>query len=122
MNISVVLSWCWVIVLTITSGLFDAQGFLYASRVWENGALNVGALGRSAGGFFVGISLYYVMLRSLDALGVRAAEVQSLLWFGVTLIGVAIFRGSFATWSRVDQLVGVLVLVALAALMVRNPA
>ena len=122
MNLSLILSWSWVIVLTVTSGLFDAQGFLYASRVWENGALNLAALGRSAGGFAVGISLYYVMLRSLDALGVRAAEVQTLMWFGVTLIGVAVLRGSFTTWSRVDQLVGVLVLVAIAALMVRNPA
>lgn len=122
MNLSLILSWGWVVALTLTSGLFDAHGFLYAAKVWEGGALNLGALGRSAGSFALGISLYYLMLRSLDALGVRAAEVQTLMWFGVTLIGVAILRGSFATWSRLDQLVGVLVLVGIAALMVRNPA
>ena len=101
MNASVILSWIWVIVLTVTSGLFDAQGFLYASRVWENGALNLAALGRSAGGFAVGISLYYVMLRSLGALGVRAAEVQTLMWFSVTLIGARSTMGAdwTATWS-----------------------
>ncbi len=115
-------TWALMLTLTVVSGLFDAEGFLYASRIWQQGVFDLGALWRSAASFAVGISIYFVMLRSLDQLGVNAAEVQTLLWFGVTLVGVALLRGTFFAWPRVDQAVAVLVLAGIAALLVRNPA
>lgn len=68
----------------------------------------------------MGISLYDVILRDMDALGVRAPEVQTLAWFSVTLVGVAVFRGAFLSWRRVDQLVAVAVLAGIAWLMART--
>lgn len=106
--------------LTLASGLCDAQGFVHAARIWEGGSLHWGAVGRSALGFASGISIYYVILRQLDAAGVRAPEVQTLMWFSVTMIGVAVFSGAFGTWRRIDQGVAVAVLVGIAWLMVRT--
>lgn len=109
------------VALTLASGFCDALGFLYASRVWEDGRVRWDMLLRSALGFAVGIGLYYVLLRRLDELGVHAAEVQTLAWFGVTLVGVAVMRGEFFRWPWGDQAVGVAVLVGIAWLMVRRP-
>ena len=111
-----------VLALTLVSGMCDAQGFLYASKIWGEGQIQWGMVLRSALGFATGISLYYVLLGPLTHLGIHAAEVQTLMWFGVTLVAVALARGEFMHWNRLDQLVGVMVLAGIAWLMVRNPA
>lgn len=109
-----------VLVLTVLSGLCDAQGFLFASRIWEGGQLRWEMVARSAAGFATGISLYYVLLKFLTALEIQAAEVQTLMWFGVTLLGVAILSGEFFKWPWTDQLVGGGVLAGIGWLMVRH--
>lgn len=113
--------WALVLAITVVSGLADARGFLYAAQIWHDGALSPGALARSAAGFAVGISLYYVGLKLQTALGIRAPELQAASWFAVTLIGVAVTSGRFTTWRPVDQLVAVLVLVGIGWLMFRVP-
>ncbi len=109
-----------VIALSVLSGMGDAQGFVHAARVWEGGRFHPATLVRSAFGFAFGISLYYGIVGLLQKLGVRTPEVQTLLWFSVTLVGVAVMSGAFWSWRRVDQLVAVAVLVGVAWLMVRT--
>lgn len=109
-----------VVALTVLSGICDAQGFVQASRIWTDGRLHPEAVVRSGAGFAAGICIYWVCLRHLDALGVRAPEVQTLMWFGTTLIGVALISGAFLTWRRADQLVAFAVLLGIAWLMVRT--
>lgn len=38
-----------------------------------------------------------------------SAELQTTVWFAMTIIGVVIFSGKFLAWPRLEQVVAVLV-------------
>jgi len=94
-------------------------GFVYAAQIWRQDALSWADLGKSALGWGVGITLYVVSLRYMARLGVTSVEIQTAVWFAMTIIGVVIFSGKFFSWPRLEQMVAVLVLVGLGWLMVR---
>jgi hypothetical protein len=106
-----------IIGITLLSGLADAQGFIHAARIWQSEGLVWAELGRSAAGFLTGIASYWLSLRYMKALGVLTPEVQTLVWFGVTLIGVAIISGKVFRWPLLDQGVAVAVLAGIAWLL-----
>ena len=110
----------WLTAITLFSGLADAKGFLHASRIWQEERLIWPELGKSALGFGVGIGAYWLSLRYLKALGAGAPEVQSLAWFGVTLIGLAALSGKAFRWPLADQAVALLVLAGVGRLMYRS--
>jgi len=109
-----------VFALLSLSGLADSIGFVYAAKIWNHGELSWPTLGRSAGSTAIGILLYYAALRPLSSLGVTAAEVQTAVWFAMTIIGVVIFSGRFLAWPRLEQGVAIAVILALGWLMVRT--
>jgi hypothetical protein len=109
-----------ILVLLALSGFADAYGFFCASKIWQNGALSWPDLAKSSLGWAVGISLYIVSLRPMSTAGVTAAEVQTAVWFAVTIIGVVILSGRFFYWHRLDQVIALVVVVALGWLLVRT--
>lgn len=109
-----------IAVFTLLSGVGDAQGFLYASKVWNAGSFQWVAALKSAAGFQFGVLMYWFALRHLQAQGVVAVEVQTLFWFGATIFGVALLSGSFVHWPMADKLVAAGVLSGIAWLMVRT--
>lgn len=109
-----------VLVLIVLSGFADSLGFVYAAKIWQGGAVSWPDVGRSALGFVGGITLYVFGLKYLARLGVTSAEMQTSIWFAMTIIGVVIFSGRFFTWPRLEQFVAVLVLVGLGWLLVRT--
>ncbi len=109
-----------VFVLIVLSGFADSLGFVYASKIWDKDALSWINVGKSAMGWGIGISLYVVSLRYMARMGVTSAEVQTIVWFAMTIIGVVIFSGKFFTWPRLEQGVAVLVLVGLSWLLART--
>jgi len=109
-----------VLVLITLSGFADSLGFVYAAKIWQNGALSWPDVGRSALGWFVGITLYVISLKYMARLGVTSAEVQTAVWFAMTIIGVVIFSGRFFSWPRLEQVVATLVLLGLGWLLVRT--
>lgn len=110
----------WVVLLTIASGICDARGFIHGARVWADGHLVYAELARSALGFFLGISAYWWSIRYFNQIGAFSPEFQTVLWFGVTLVGVAVSSGRFLAWAALDQIVGVLVLCGIAWLFMRT--
>lgn len=106
--------------LTLASGLGDAHGFVHASRMWVEGRLVWSEFARSAVGFGIGIGSYWIAVRDLARAGVLTPEVQTLLWFGVTIVGVAAVSGRFFAWRALDQAVAAFVLAGLGWLLVRN--
>jgi hypothetical protein len=112
--------WLIVIGITVLSGIGDSQGFVHAAKIWVNEKLVWSELGKSALGFAVGISLYWIVLKYMNAAGIAAPEIQTLVWFSVTLLGVAIISRNFFRWQTIDQIVGVAVLAGVAWLMVRT--
>lgn len=109
-----------LIVLTLCSGMFDAQGFIYASKMWKDGALVKVAAGKSILFFFVGMTLYLFSLRFQQQVSVISPEFQSLFWFSVTLVGVAIINGKFMQWSNLDRVIALIILCGIGWLLVRT--
>ena len=109
-----------VLVLIVLSGFADSLGFVYAAKIWQAGAVSWPDFGRAWLGWVVGITLYVVSLRYMAPLGVTSAEMQTAVWFAMTIIGVVIFSGRFFSWPRVEQVVAILVLAGLGWLLVRT--
>ena len=106
-----------VLVLTVTSGVMDARGFVYAGRAWPDGHIDWTAVGQSMLAFFAGISLYIGAVRFMQVMGLSAVALQSGIWFVATAIGIAALDGTVLQWSRVQQLVGLAVIAGLAWLI-----
>ncbi|MGE0113403.1 MAG: hypothetical protein AB7T07_00750 [Steroidobacteraceae bacterium] len=109
-----------VLVLMVLSGFADSLGFFHAAKVWQGDAISWSELGKSALGWGSGIALYVFSLRFMARLGVTSAEIQTAVWFAMTIIGVVVFSGRFFSWQRLDQVVAVLVLLGLGWLLVRT--
>jgi hypothetical protein len=106
--------------LTLISGLADAQGFVHASMIWLNGKLIWPEVIKSASGFGLGVVAYWICIRYLQDFKIISPEIQTVGWFTVTIIGVAIFSGKFLHWRIVDQIVGIAVLLGMAWLLARS--
>lgn len=109
-----------IIVCTLISGFCDSQGFVHSARLWHEGKVVWGELGLAALNFALGISLFWLSQPSLRAVGLASPEIQSILWFAVVIIGVAVASGKFFAWQRLDQVIGVAVLVGMAWLLFRT--
>lgn len=109
-----------IVALTTISGLCDAQGVLHAARVWQDGRLIWREVLFSAVGFGFGIGLYWLVVRYMQMLGINAPEIQTLIWFGVMVVGVALISGAFFRWQVTDQMIGVAVLIGIVWLSIRT--
>jgi len=109
-----------ILVLTVLSGLGDAQGFIHGSKVWLNGHIVWTELLKSALGFGFGISMYWIVIRYLQGFGITSPEIQTIGWFAVTILGVAIAGGQFFLWKPIDQLVAVGIITGIGWLLFRT--
>ncbi len=115
--------WLLIVGLTLLSGVGDAYGFTHAALIWHadrSGRVVWGEVARSALGFAGGIAVYWYVLKYMVAVGIVAPEMQTMAWFAVTLIGVALISGKFLGWARLDQAVAVAVLAGIGWLLVRT--
>ncbi len=103
--------------LTIASGVLDARGFVYASRAWPGGSLDLKIALASLAAFAGGVSLYIVAVKFMQSASIQGVALQSGIWFVVTAIGIASMDGTLVQWSRTQQVVGVAVAVALCWLI-----
>lgn len=94
-----------VIALTLLCGLGDALGFVYAGKTWEGGHFAWHQALKSALSFQFGVVMNWLALRELQNWGVVSPETQTLVWFGVTICGVAALSGQLWRWQMSDQLV-----------------
>jgi hypothetical protein len=106
-----------LICITLISGIGDSQGFVHAARMWQDCKMVWVEFGRSALGFAVGIGAYWVAGKYLSEFGVLSAETQTLIWFGITILGVAFASGKFLRWQTIDQIVAVVVLLGIGWLL-----
>lgn len=109
-----------IIVLTLLSGLADAQGFIHAASAWVNGKIIWQEAFKSLLGFGAGALCYILVINFLKQAGIVSAEIQTLLWFSVAIVGVAVISGKFLHWQLLDQVVGLIVLCGVAWLLFRT--
>ena len=103
--------------LTLASGLLDARGFVYASRAWPSGQLDLKMGLASMASFAGGLTAYILSIKFMHHAGIKGVALQSGIWFVVTAIGIALMDGSITQWTRTQQVVGVVVAVALCWLI-----
>ncbi len=111
-----------VVGFTVASGFFDALAFSYAAGMWRDGRLVASEAAKCASSFLLGITMYFGAVRYLGEAGVVLAEIQTLIWFGVTIIGVAILHGRFFQWNPLEHIVAVNVVLGLGWLISRTSA
>jgi hypothetical protein len=112
----------FIIGITVVSGIGDSRGFFHAANMWRHDALVFSEFGKSALGFSIGISTYWIAVKYLNQLGVLSPEIQTLIWFGITIVGVAFISGKFLQWQTIDQIIAVAVLLGIAWLLFRTGA
>ena len=120
MNTHLVITVILIILLTLLSGLADAQGFIHASTTWVNGKIIWAEGFKSLLAFGIGAICYLLGANYLKQAGIVSPEIQTIIWFVVTIIGVAVISGKFLHWHLVDQIVGVAVLCGITWLLVRT--
>ncbi|HEX2621543.1 MAG TPA: hypothetical protein VHL11_15400 [Phototrophicaceae bacterium] len=108
-----------IVVLTVISGFSDAQGVLHAANIWQDGNLVPLELAKSALGFAGGISMYWIALRFMKAVGIVAPELQTVIWFTIMMVGVAVLSGTFFKWRLPEQAVAMVVIAGILWLSVR---
>ncbi len=118
MSSSTLAAACAAVALTLASGLADSYGFVHAARVWNDGRLIPGELGRSSVGFALGITIYWIVIRFLEQLGVHSVAIQTVGWFGATLVGVAVVTGEFRDWGTANQIIALGVALGIGWLMI----
>jgi hypothetical protein len=109
----------FIVGITLVSGVGDSLGFIHAAKMWKGGDLIASEFGKSALGFSIGIGSYWFAAKYLNELGVLSPETQTLIWFGVTIVGVAFISGKFLQWQTIDQIVAVVVFLGAAWLLFR---
>ena len=100
--------------------MLDSLAFSYSANVWQGGRLVWAQVSKAAASFALGITMYWGAIRYLGEAGVVHAEIQTLLWFTVTIIGVTVLGGRFIHWPVLDQIVATNVLVSLGWLITRT--
>jgi hypothetical protein len=111
-----------VALLTIGSGLLDARGFVFAARSWPGGQLDpkIGFLSLAC--FAGGLTAYIVAVKFMQNAGIQGVALQSGIWFVITAVGIAAMDGTILNWTRTQQVVGVVVAVALCWLIATTRA
>lgn len=109
-----------IIILTIISGLADSQGFFHSSNVWRNGKFILLEAGKSLLGFGVGSVVFWFAIKYMQQVGILSAEVQTITWFAVTIVGVAVASGKFLRWDAIDQTIAVVVIIEIGLLLFRT--
>lgn len=107
-----------LILVTALSAYFDARGFVYAAQTWRDGSLVPGTIFLSMINFIGGITLYIGSIGIQQRLGVESAAMQSIFWFLMTVVGIAIMDGTIGQWSIAQRAVGVGVTAGIGWLMV----
>jgi hypothetical protein len=110
----------FIVAITLVSGIGDSRGFIHASKMWQGGALVMSEFTKSALGFTVGIGSYWLGVKYLVRFGVLSPEAQTLIWFGITSVGVALVSGRFHRWAALDQGIALMVFFGIAWLLFRN--
>jgi hypothetical protein len=107
-----------LVVLTALSAFFDAKGFVYAAQSWHDGTLVPSTAFRALIYFIGGVSVYIATIGLQQKLGVHSAALQTIFWFAMTIIGIALMDGTISGWSMAQKSVGVAVTVGIGWLLV----
>src|SRR6266542_4002373 len=91
-----------VSVFTVITGYADSRGFVHAAKVWSGGQVVWREVAVSGLGFLIGVVAYWIVVRYAGELGVRSALLQTMGWFAVTVVAVAVTDAGQHRWQMLD--------------------
>jgi hypothetical protein len=109
-------------VFTVITGYADSRGFVHAAKVWAGGTVVWREVALSGVAFLIGVVAYWIVLRFAGQLGVRSAMLQTIGWFAVTILAVALTDAGQHSWSLFDAATAAVVISGLGLLMYRTAA
>ena len=110
----------FLVVLTAVSALADAIGFINVDKAWLGNRPHASALVLACTGYAVGIATYVFAVKYLKLLTDVGPEVQTVGWFMLTIIGVALGSGAFFTWPLPTKFLATVTVAALVLIAVRT--
>ncbi len=120
MSIDQVVNIAIIIILTILSGLGDANGFSHAANMWNKGGIVISEFTKTIISFTFGIAMYLISIKYLQRVGIVTPEMQTIGWMVVTIIGVAIIGGKFTHWQTSNQILSIAIIFGLCILILRT--
>jgi hypothetical protein len=109
-----------LILLTVASAYGDSRGFIWSDRVWNDGIVNWRAAAYSLAGFGFGITTWLLAVRYLKQVGGIGVSAQTIAWFLLTILGVAVASGEFVRWSAFDRTLAIICICCFAVLVFRT--
>ena len=106
-----------LLIVTALSAFLDAKGFVYAAQAWRSGSLAPSVAFQSLLYFVGGVTIYIASIGFQQYLGVQSAAMQSIFWFAMTVVGVALLDGTIGHWTVAQRLVAVTVTVGIGWLL-----
>jgi hypothetical protein len=110
------------VALTALTGFADSQGFIHASRIWEDGQVIWREVLQSGVSFMIGVVAYWAVVRIVAELGVKSAVIQTMGWFAVTIAAVVLTDSGGHRWQLLDTATAAVVVAGLGLLLYRTGA
>jgi len=109
-----------VSLFTVITGYADSRGFIHAARVWADGEIVWREVALSGLGFLVGVVAYWIVVRYASQLGVQSALLQTMGWFAITILAVALTDAGQLRWQPLDFATAGVVVAGLGLLLYRT--
>jgi hypothetical protein len=106
------------ILITMFASVFESRAYIFSFEAFRTGNI-VSLLALSFAWYSVGIIIDYFALFILTKSPIFIPEILSTIFMVSTIVGIAVLSGQFLTWARIDQAVGVLIVIGIAWLSYR---
>ena len=110
----------YLVVLTAVSALADAVGFINVDKGWVGNRPHYSAIVLACTGYAVGIATYVFAVKYLKLLTDVGPEIQTVGWFMLTIIGVALGSGAFFSWPLPTKFLATVTVLALVVIAIRT--
>lgn len=109
-----------IILLTLVSGWGDAQYFIHSAQAWNKGKIVWSEIFKSSLGVTLGVIMYWIAIKFMQDLKIFSTEIQTLIWFTVVIVGIALLSGKFSSWQLIDKIVSIMIILCIGWLLVRT--
>lgn len=120
MNVTSIALSCLALGCLSVSGVFDGRAFVNTSKFWSPGNANWGYLLNSLGFNLLGIAFYHASVAFISIAGIRAPELQVLIWFIVAMTTMAILSGAISGWPLDVRIVFLVAVVSVVWIVYRT--
>ncbi len=95
----------------------EAEGYAHSSKVWSHGKFITGEAFNATLGYVIGTIMFWISIKFLQEMKIVTPEIQTIIWFTLTIVGLAFLSGKFFHWQLIDQVVALFVFMGIGWLL-----